>query len=58
MIHNLKTWPEYFKLMIEGKKTFELRKNDRDFQVGDRLDLLEYNPDTQEYTGKHTHVFP
>lgn len=33
-------------------KTFEIRNNDRNFQVGDRIDLLEWNPDTKEYTGR------
>ena len=40
MIHALKTLPEYFEAVWENKKTFELRKNDRDFKVGDYLALL------------------
>jgi hypothetical protein len=47
----LKTWPEYFKRIEEGQKFFEIRKNDRDFQVGDELILQEYRPDTKEITG-------
>jgi hypothetical protein len=45
MIHHLKTWPEYFKAVQSGKKPFELRKNDRNFQVGDVLMLHEYDPE-------------
>lgn len=56
-IHVLKTWPDYFKLIKSGKKTFELRKNDRDYKVGDRLDLMEYDPNKEEFTGDHIHVF-
>ena len=59
-IHKLKTWPEYFELMTTGKKTFELRENDRDFKIGDRLDLLEFDPNIEvhgAFTGRHTHVF-
>ena len=35
MIHQLKIEPDYFKKIVEGVKTFEVRKNDRDFHVGD-----------------------
>ena len=47
--HYLKTWTQYFEEVWNGKKTFELRKNDRDFAVGDLLVLEEYDPETQEY---------
>ena len=56
-IHELKTWPRYFDLVFRGLKTFEIRKNDRNFNVGDRLDLMEYNPVTKNYTGKHCHRY-
>lgn len=51
MEHCLKTWPEWFNLTKEGKKTYELRFNDRNFKEGDILVLKEYNPTSQEYTG-------
>jgi ASC-1-like (ASCH) protein len=50
--HRLKTWSEYFEAVLSGKKTFEIRKNDRGFQVNDLLLLQEYNPKTEEYTGR------
>lgn len=34
--HALKILPEYFEDVVIGKKTFELRKNDRGFALGDR----------------------
>lgn len=37
MLHELKTYPKYFQETIEGNKLFEIRKNDRNFQVGDVL---------------------
>jgi ASC-1-like (ASCH) protein len=52
MKHRLKIWPEYFEAVLSGKKTFEIRKNDRDYQVSDVLLLQEYNPKTNEYTGR------
>ena len=32
--HDLKILPQYFEAVIKGRKKFELRKNDRDFNVG------------------------
>jgi hypothetical protein len=50
-IHELKTWPDYYFRVFNGQKTFEVRKHDRDFTVGDRLILKEYDPATGLYTG-------
>lgn len=43
-IHKLKTLPEYWWAVNDGTKTFEVRKNDRDFQVGDYLIMVYYDP--------------
>ena len=51
MKHELKTWPEYFNPIFNGDKTFEVRKNDRKFQVGDELLLREYYPDNYYEVG-------
>lgn len=50
MEHDLKILPEYFEPVLEGKKNFELRKNDRDYKVGDTLLLREWY--ANEYTGR------
>ncbi|MBN3945059.1 MAG: DUF3850 domain-containing protein [Nostoc sp. NMS7] len=42
--HNLKTWMPFYQDVIDGRKTFELRKNDRNYQVGDILNLIEVDP--------------
>ena len=55
MIHELKTWKEYFVAVFRADKTFELRKNDRDFCVGHELLLKEYDNEKQEYTGRILH---
>lgn len=43
-IHHLKTVQPWFDYVVSGKKTFEVRKNDRDFRAGDILILHEYLP--------------
>ena len=41
-VHRLKIAPQYFKDVVSGVKTFEVRRNDRDFKVGDIVTLEEY----------------
>jgi hypothetical protein len=50
-LHELKTWPEYFQAVWDCRKTFEVRKDDRGFRVGDRLLLREWSPEGG-YTGR------
>jgi hypothetical protein len=50
MEHKLKTLPEYFWEVWKENKTFELRKHDRDYKVGDTLRLMEWN--YVKYTGR------
>jgi ASC-1-like (ASCH) protein len=50
MTHGLKTWPEHFQKVKSGEKTFEIRKNDRDFKVGDDIILFEFDPIAEQYT--------
>ncbi|XTP37108.1 ASCH/PUA domain-containing protein [Mycobacterium sp. TJFP1] len=50
-VHELKTWPLHFREIVAGRKTFEVRKNDRGFQVGDVLLLREYSPNADHFTG-------
>ena len=52
MTHELKILPQYYKEIISQRKTFEIRKDDRNFQVGDRLFLREW--DGEKYTGRLT----
>jgi hypothetical protein len=37
--------------VVGGRKTFEMRKADRDFQDGDILELAEWRPMVREYSG-------
>lgn len=42
--HDLKVWPQYYKRLADGTKTFEIRNNDRGYQSGDKLILREWDP--------------
>jgi len=44
-IHELKTVNPFFEDVWDLRKNFEVRKNDRDFQIGDKLKLLEVRTD-------------
>lgn len=48
--HDLKSFPAHFRPVLEGRKTFEIRRNDRDFQPGDSVTLHEFAPQ-EGYTG-------
>jgi hypothetical protein len=50
--HNLKIWPQWFDAVRVGSKTFEIRKNDRGFAVGDLLVLEEFRPGVGTYTDR------
>ena len=52
--HELKIKPQYFKDVISGLKTFEVRKNDRNFEVGDIITLREF--ENGKFTGKSINV--
>ena len=49
--HELKTWRPYFEAVASGSKTFEVRKNDRFFQRGDFVTLLETLSENGSQTG-------
>lgn len=50
MTHDLKILPEWFNAVISGVKTFEIRKDNRNFQPRDELLLREW--DGNAYTGR------
>lgn len=52
MIHELKIAPQHFENISIGKKTFEVRLNDRNYCEGDILVLNEYLSGCDTYTGK------
>lgn len=51
--HRVKSWPSFFEATLSGAKTHDVRRmGDRDYQVGDTLRLMEFNPDKNQYTGR------
>lgn len=62
--HEIKIWPSQFDAVVSGHKTFEWRKNDRDYAVGDTLVMREWDPaqwspasgDWRCYTGRQISV--
>ena len=41
-VHHIKLGATFFEKVASGEKTFELRKNDRDYKKGDILEMMEF----------------
>lgn len=52
-IHDKKLIQPYFDAVLSGSKTFEIRKNDCNYQVGDLLILHEFDKKTNQYEGAY-----
>lgn len=52
MIIRKKTWKEAFEKIASGEKTFDVRLNNFECEVGDILVLEEYDPIKKKYTGR------
>ncbi|TLV02742.1 DUF3850 domain-containing protein [Dyadobacter luticola] len=50
--HYLKCLPEHFNRSASGLKNYEIRLNDRNFQIGDRIVLREYDLAENSYLGR------
>lgn len=58
-LHRLKTEREHFAALWDGRKTFEIRWDDRGFEVGDWLILAEWDGTDctgREVSAKVTHI--
>lgn len=52
MTHTPKTLKQLFEFQENGKKIFELRKDDRPYKVGDMLLSNAYESEKNGYTGR------
>lgn len=56
--HELKSWPDSFKNIWDGLKTYDVRKDDRVFIIGDKAKFREFQPhdplhlEIEGYTGR------
>ncbi len=51
MTHELKILKPYFDAVVSGDKTFEIRKDDRPYKIGDTLILREIGAENT-FTGR------
>lgn len=51
IVQKIKIDPVFFEDIEKGVKTFELRNNDRDYKVGQVLNIGEY--ENKEFTGRY-----
>ena len=51
-LHTVRSWAHFFDAIVAGKKTHDLRKDDRNFQVGDVLRLERYDNIAGQLTGE------
>ena len=54
-LHNLKIQPKYYYTVMRGYKTFELRKNDRDFLAFDLIHFV--NLDGADFINEPNNVY-
>jgi hypothetical protein len=50
-IHCFRIHTDHFRAHAEGRKRFEIRRNDRGFSNGDYLVLREWNPELECFMG-------
>lgn len=44
VIHELKVYPHFWPRLLSGEKPFEVRRNDRNFKVGELCRFREFDP--------------
>jgi len=54
--HNIKCITPFFEDVLSGHKTFEIRKDDRNYKTGDHVRLEHYFPLSRLYNGEHIEI--
>ena len=52
MVIEKKVWPEYFQMILDGAKKYELRLADWQCKKNDILLLKEWDPKRKQYSGR------
>lgn len=47
-VHRVKSWPEQFRAVMTGRKRFEMRRDERNYQPGDTIELMEFRPELNQ----------
>lgn len=45
-VHTIKCWTPYYEAVLDGRKKFDVRRDDRGYQAGDFVHLQQYEPGT------------
>ena len=53
-VHELKTWRIFFDDLASGMMTFNIRREDRDFGIGDIALFREWLPTEDRFSGRET----
>lgn len=48
-LHELKIWLKYADAVFRGEKTFEFRRGNRPYKVGDHIRFKVFDPETKEF---------
>lgn len=56
MNHVVKSWSMFYRDIETGERTSDIRENDRRYAVGDTMDLREFDPVKNRYTGRSQFV--
>ena len=56
MTHSIKIASRYYEAVLRKDKKFEIRKDDRGYQVGDTVILEEWDDEKEQYTGRWQQV--
>lgn len=51
-VHELDCISDVFQDIYNGVRSFDIRDDDRDYEIGDSLHLKEYNIKTQSHSGR------